>query len=478
MTRLRQPVRHSPEGVGGGSGGRAAGLLYRYQQKWLLDPARFKIGMFARQTGKTFTTTLEIADDCFAKMVEGRAQRWVILSRGERQAKEAMDEGVKRHCKAYEVGFEAYESDVEFNGASYKQFEVTLPQGSRITALPANPDTARGFSASVFLDEFAFHKDSHAIWKALFPVISAGHRLRITSTPNGKGNKFYELMTGKDEIWSRHTVDIHQAIADGLPRNAEELRIALADEDAWNQEFLLQWLDEATAWLPYELISACEDENAGRPELYQGGWCFLGNDIAAGGGDLWVLPVFEEVGDVLWCRELIELRRASFAEQDAVMADVFARYRVARLCMDQTGMGEKPVEDAKRLYGSSRVEGIHFTGPAKLAIATEGKQRFEDRKIRIPMGDMKLRADLHSLVKVVGPTGIVRFLAPRQNGSHADRTWGIFLAACAAGTGRIPVEHLASGERRASAGAYQDEFGGGGEDDDRLRREIDFSGYA
>ena len=37
--------------------------LYPYQRAWLADKARFKIGMFARQTGKTFTTTLEIVDD-------------------------------------------------------------------------------------------------------------------------------------------------------------------------------------------------------------------------------------------------------------------------------------------------------------------------------------------------------------------------------------------------------------------------------
>ncbi len=456
----------------------SGGLLYRYQRDWLADKARFKIGMFARQTGKTFTTTLEITDDCFEKMVQERAQRWVILSRGERQAKEAMDEGIKRHCKAYEMGFEAFDGEVEFNGTTYRQFEVALPHGSRITALPANPDTARGFSASVFLDEFAFHKDSHAIWKALFPVISAGHRLRITSTPNGKANKFYELMTGKDAIWSRHVVDIHRAIADGLPRDAEELRVALADEDAWRQEFLLEWLDEATAWLPYDLISAVEDENAGRPELYQGGFCFIGNDIAAGGGDLWVAWVVEEVGDVLWTREIVERRRASFAEQDAIMEDLFTRYRVGRLCMDQSGMGEKPVEDAKNRWGSTRVEGIHFTMPAKLAMATEGKQRFEDRKIRIPEGQPLLRADLHSLVKVVGPAGNVRFLAPRQNGSHADRTWACFLACTAAGTGRVPVDFLASGEQRAAAGAWRDgepfEEDGGG----RFGRDIDMTGYA
>ncbi|BAN97812.1 hypothetical protein E05_30460 [Plautia stali symbiont] len=60
--------------------------LYPYQQHWMLDPARFKIGCFARQTGKTFTTTLELVDDCFETEARGGRTRWVILSRGERQA--------------------------------------------------------------------------------------------------------------------------------------------------------------------------------------------------------------------------------------------------------------------------------------------------------------------------------------------------------------------------------------------------------
>src|SRR5690606_20924828 len=128
------------------------------------------------------------------------------------------------------------------------------------------------------LDEFAFHKDSGAIWKALFPVISAGWKLRVTSTPNGKSGKFYELDTADDETWSRHSVDIHQAVADGLPRDIAELRAGLADEDAWAQEYELKYLDEASAWLTYELISSVEDADAGLPELYQGGVCYIGVD--------------------------------------------------------------------------------------------------------------------------------------------------------------------------------------------------------
>ena len=52
--------------------------LHLYQRAWFQDRARFKIGMFARQTGKTFTTTLEIVDDCFEAWSRGGRERWVI----------------------------------------------------------------------------------------------------------------------------------------------------------------------------------------------------------------------------------------------------------------------------------------------------------------------------------------------------------------------------------------------------------------
>lgn len=405
--------------------------LYAYQQNYLRDRARFKLGKFARQTGKTFTTTLEIVDDSFEAEAAGRRTRWVILSRGERQAKEAMEEGVKRHAQAYQLALTDFgETDVVGqDGVKYRALEVALPGGSRITALPANPDTARGFSANVFLDEFAFHKDSEAIWKALFPVISAGWKLRVTSTPNGKSGKFYELDTAEDSTWSRHVVDIYQAVKDGLPRDIEELRRAIADEDAWAQEFELQYLDEASAWLSYELISSCEDEAAGVREKYEGNPCFVGRDIGRR-NDLHVITVLELIGDVLWERERIEQKRATFADMDAAFDEVMIRYNVARACIDQTGMGEKVVEDAQRRYGG-RIEGVLFTQGSKLIMATQGKERFEDRRVRIPMGDVPYRTDLHKLRKVTGPTGAPRFVAERDD-DHADRTWALFLGINAA----------------------------------------------
>lgn len=417
-----------------------------YQRAWIEDQSRFKIGMFSRQTGKTFTTGGECADDCFRGWMEDRRARWVILSRGERQAAEMMTEVIKPFTKAfYEVyntllkGGEPEFSEGEFRApqekgpdAVYKALEVKFPNGSRITALPANPDTARGFSANVILDEFAFHAKSRDIWAALFPVISKGQqKLRVISTPNGKGNKFYELMTAEDSVWSRHVVDIYEAVRQGLDRDIVMLRKGMADEDAWSQEYELKWLDEASAWLDFDLIASVESPIAGMPGLYQGGPCFVGVDIAAR-KDLFVIWVLELVGDVLVTREIIARRRISFAEQDQLLADVMRRYHVVRVRMDQTGMGEKPVEDAKRIHGEARVEGILMSSAIKLDMATVLKETMQDRRTRIPAGDVVLRADLHAIKKQVGLTGIPRLIADTDTDGHADRFWAFALAASAA----------------------------------------------
>lgn len=429
-------------------------LLYPYQRDWFLDRARFKLGRFARQTGKTFTTTLEIVDDVHEAESQGRRSPWVILSRGERQAVEAMEEGVERHIKAYSYAARSISREfIEFydedSGIKRRGLQLIFPGKTKITALPANPDTARGFSANMYFDEFAFHKDSRKIWAAAFPIISAGWKVRVTSTPNGKGNKFYDLATTDDPIWVKHTVDIHRAIAEGLPRNADELRRGLNDDDIWAQEYELQWLDEASSWLSYDLINGVEHDHAGVPAHYAGGPCFVGVDIAAR-NDLFVIWVDELVGDVAWTREIITRKRASFAEQDALLDDVFQRYRVLRCCMDQTGMGEKPVEDAQRRHGTTRVEGVLFTGPNKLHLATLGKQSFEDRKCRIPMGDQALRSDLHKLRKETSVTGTPRFVADSDSEGHADRAWACFLAKNAADRPPVRMEHQSTGVKRVS----------------------------
>lgn len=414
-----------------------------YQQKWLQDQSRFKIGMFTRRGGKTFGASGEIADDCFRAEMDARKVRWTILSRSEATAKEAMEDALKPIVKGFFAAYNeiARVAEPEFDegefysqelDATYKTHEVRFPSGSRVVALSASPDAARGFGGNLLLDEFAFHRDSRRIWGSAFPVAArGGHKIRVISTPNGKGNKFYELMTTDDPTWSKHHVDIYQAVEQGLDVDIDELRRGMADEDAWAQEFELQWLDEASSWLSYDLITECENPLAGLPAKYKGGACFVGIDIAAR-NDLFVIWVLEKVGEQLITREVVAVKRMSFADQDRELERIFGTYDVQKVFMDQTGMGEKPVEDAIRRYGTSRVEGVLFTAMRKLDMATLLKEKMQDRAVLLPSGDRVMRADLHAIKSRVGPTGIRRLVAEGETDGHADRFWALAMAVSAA----------------------------------------------
>jgi phage FluMu gp28-like protein len=445
-----------------------------YQRKWLDDHSRFKAGMFSRQTGKTFTNCAELVDSCVKAEIAGGRQRWVILSRGERQAKEAMESAVKPFTAAFweiyrgqlrgkapqvnEDEFRYSDPDGKGPDAKYRMFEVEFPGGSRITALPANPDTARGFSSNVLLDEFAFHADSKKIWGALFPVISkAGLVLRVVSTPNGKTNKFYELITQNPSIWSRHIVDIYQAVAMGLDRNIEELKLGIGDADLWAQEYELKWLDEATAWLDFELINSCEIEDEGchirieyekdpanplfpkRTVLQQTGRepfptnapVYVGMDIARK-KDLTCIWVATLVDGRLYPREVITMQRAPFWAQHAELARIVARDNPVRMCIDETGMGAPFVEHEQLAHGLHRVEGVTFTSQSRLAMAGLLKERMEDRTFLIPAGDLYTRDDLHSITKAMTNTGGVRLVHDGESDGHGDRFWAAALVCLAA----------------------------------------------
>ena len=58
-------------------------------------------------------------------------------------------------------------TDSYISNTSIKTHEVSLSNGSRIIALPANPDTARSYEGDVTLDEFGFHIDARRIYEAI-----------------------------------------------------------------------------------------------------------------------------------------------------------------------------------------------------------------------------------------------------------------------------------------------------------------------
>lgn len=77
--------------------------------------------------------------------------------------------------------------------------ELHFASGPKLVSLPANPQTVRGFSGSVALDEFGVlnRKDSEALYEALLPTLVKGYNMVVVSTPKGKDNLFYDLCNPK-----------------------------------------------------------------------------------------------------------------------------------------------------------------------------------------------------------------------------------------------------------------------------------------
>jgi len=404
-------------------------MLLPYQKRWVQDKSRFKIWLAARQIGKSFASTLETVDDSLE-----RKTLWIHLSSGQRQSLE-LAEKVKLHLDAYRIAAEALE-DYFFEGEErYTQLEYRLPNGSRHLFLPANPATARGYSGNLNLDEFAFHRDSKAIWAAVFPIVTRNpeFKVRITSTPNGKANQFFELWE-RGEGWSRHRTTIYDAVREGLQIDPEELERAIADPIAWQQEYLLEFVDEGSAFIPYDLILAAEADTLS--DEWDPDQAYLGMDIARR-RDLTVIWVDEVVGDVAWARKVIELHNTPFHAQLEALSALLPRVR--RACIDATGMGEMLAEEARRKFGW-KVEPVHFNLATKADLAQSLRLGFEDRKERIPAGNPRIRQSLHSVKRIVTSAGNVRYDAERE-ADHADFFWAKALARHARVSRRGPIEY-------------------------------------
>jgi phage FluMu gp28-like protein len=445
------------------------GYFLPYQERWLADRSRLKIAQKSRRIGWTYVQSYEDCRD--AVRADGGMDVW--FSSADQSAAEEYIRYCERWIKMFDAAAKSIGECVIDSERSVKALVIELSNGKRINALTSNPKRFRSKGGKVVLDEYAFHDDQDAMWRAASPAITWGYPLRVISTHNGRSCRYYRMVSdaekaGPKSKWSLHTVTIVDAVNGGLvdkikgrpatedERQAflEECREIAGDQETFDEEFMCIARDGTLAWLDWSLITSCESEDAGRPELYQGGPCFVGRDIARR-GDFAIQWVSEQVGDVLWTREIVELRNASFAAQDLEYSRLVNAYRVIRGCFDQTGMGEKVVEDAQRMYGRYAVEGVLFNGPVKQELATAGRQAFEDRKVRIPPSRI-VRESHHSVRRVVTAAGNPRFDADRNEAGHADHFWGHMLAIHGAATPAVGrVDFTPAARRRfTTAGAY------------------------
>ncbi|MDH7971769.1 hypothetical protein QH494_06195 [Sphingomonas sp. AR_OL41] len=355
-------------------------------------------------------------------------------------------------------------------------FRIKFSSGFKIVALPSVPRAIRGKQGKVLVDEAAFHKSIGETLKAALALLMWGGQVIVWSTHDGVDNPFNTLIDDiragrrKGEVLK---VDFDAAIADGLYE-----RIALVagvkgrsilPKDEWIADIFATYgdaADEELRCIPSagsgslikpEDLAAAEHDDAGKPELYTGGLYGIGRDVARR-RDGQIILGGELIGDVAWLRDEYNEVGQTFEHQDEYFDGLMRTRNVLRAAIDQTGMGEKVVEDQQLKWGTYRVEGVLLTGPNRLNLALGLATAFQRTLIRIPANRPDIRADLRAIKRIGSEeSGSIRIV--NDGAVHADWFWALALLIRALSTTQQLIAYR--GVRKAG-------FGGDrrGDDDD------------
>ena len=434
-------------------------LLLGYQKRWVLDNSRLKLMEKSRQIGISWASAYSMVR---RKSLAGvRYDGWVS-SRDEIQARLFLEDckhfAQILHTAVSDLGVQVVEDE--------KTYVLGFASGVKINSMSSSPDAQAGKRGDRLLDEFALHKDPRKLYAIAYPGITWGGQLEMVSTHRGSHNFFNELVTeirekGNPKNISLHRVTLEDALNDGFLYRLQEklapddprqefdetdyfnfVKSGCADEESFQQEYCCVPADDASAFLTYDMIAACEYDKtpsnlsdlSDMSDLSDGAdkALFIGVDVGRK-KDLTCIWVNSLEGGRHLCRRLITMQNMKFSAQEEILYRLLALPGMRRCCIDATGLGMQLAERAQETFGTYRVEAVQFTGPVKEALAYPVKAAFEDLNLRIPF-DRNLQADLRAIKKETTAAGNIRFSADRSENGHADRFWALALALHAAST--------------------------------------------
>lgn len=411
--------------------------LLPYQQAWVKDDADIKVWEKSRRIGATYAQAYEDVRDALDR-------EWKVWfsSADESAAREYIDY-CAHWASAFDAAYREMGESLIDEEKDVKALQLELDDRVTINALTSNPKRFRSKGGKAVWDEAAWHENPEDMWDALEPVTMWGHPMRILSTHNGK-RFFYDLVQDiKDgkKPGSVHTVDIIEAVDQGLLDRIvgrdtteaerrewiERRKARCRSEEQWMQEYMCQPVDEADAFLTYEMIAAVEDSGvlwAGDPaEQDVEGQLYLGFDIGRR-ADLSVIWIAEKVGPMLFTRDIRVMDKVPFRAQKDMLWSYLELPAMRRACIDESGIGMQMAEEAQDDFGRHRVEPVHFTNAVKEELAYGLRRRVEEKTLVLPES-RKLRDDLHSIKRSTTTSGNIRFevQGSRQLSGHADRFW-------------------------------------------------------
>lgn len=396
---------------------RPSDILLPYQKAWV-DAGRDSKLMFvlqARQTGKSFMLAAEAVEDGWCN----GPNNWICLSSGERAAEEWLLKAEK-YCR----WVQAFNPKLSYQ---YKSSEIRLANGSRIIAIPAKPETARGYTGNLILDEFSAHENQEAIWAATYPYItnplSGNKKLRVAGTPIGKANFFWNIWSSNPHF-TKFKNTIYDCQAKGLKVDVEEIRRGLGDDDIFRQEYLLEPLEENTQLFAFDLLKKSTYKQLPqfrKPSVY------LGIDIGRYKDKTSIVTlVVETDGEPdYYVTDVEVLDSMEYVAQEAAIAEVIRRTSPLRVTVDAAGIGSELTENLQRHFGGL-INAYVATNQTKVEGYNHVKRLMSQGHLHLP-DDEKLLKEFTTLRRIVTQNGM-KYEAQRGQEGHADKASGVQMA--------------------------------------------------
>lgn len=240
--------------------------LYPAQKRVLTSLAnnRFVALLAARQTGKSTLLTIYVLwmvcfnSDFRAAIVANKESTAIKIFKRIRMAYEQLPNYIKPGVK------------------DYAKTGMTLGNDSSVDVSTTSTTAIRGDSLNCLcIDEAAFIEPHilEEFWASVIPAISSGKTSKIfmVSTPNGVGNKFYEIYSEADSNpntrWKSERIDWGD-----VPERDEnwkkDMVAALGSEEKFLQEFANVFIDNASSAVGAAVIERFKQEK--QPPIWTG----------------------------------------------------------------------------------------------------------------------------------------------------------------------------------------------------------------
>lgn len=429
-----------------------------FQLRYLNNQARFSTDNKSRQIAWSFTAALDAVVD--GVLNPGTPHIFVSFN---------LEEATEKIRYVHAV-VDAVDAPVRPRILRASQTQVEFENGSRFISHPQRPPRGKA-RARVYLDEMAHYREGLArqIYTAAVPATTKGDGyIRIGSSPMGASGQFWEIHT---EAMRRFPGFVRQDIpwwtvralctdVEGARKLAPYMltaeRVALFGTkvlqiifdnmflEDFQQEYECAFVDEASAWISWEVIQRNQNENLASwharsvseamtmlDEVHQAALdghiepaLYGGLDVGRKRDLTELVLVGRTTTQQLPLRLMVSLNQVPFDDQRDCMTEILTRLPVVNTLVDQNGIG---MQLAEQLAQTGRAEGVTFTNATKELWAVEARLQAERGHTPLPPS-RDLAYQIHSIKKKVTAAKNNVFDTERNEKHHADKFWAWALA--------------------------------------------------